>query len=73
MRIFMPDSKASTFRWVFHEVMPSLLGTSIISGIKMIITDGDSQEINVLAKDIKAFMPKDTKLAVDGMSLPRGG
>ena len=57
LQVFMPDARPSTFRWVFQVVLPELLGQDVMHRIQMIMTDGDSHEIDELRKAIKLFMP----------------
>ena len=48
IRAFLPNERAWVFRWLFQTVMPNLLGKAFISRVKVIITDGDSQETSQL-------------------------
>lgn len=48
IRAFLPNERAWVFRWLFQTVMPTLLGKDCISRVKVIITDGDSQETSQL-------------------------
>ena len=57
LQVFMPDARPSTFRWVFQVVLPDLLGRDVMNRIQMLMTDGDSHEIEELRKAIKQFMP----------------
>ena len=57
LQVFMPDARPSTFRWVFQVVLPDLLGQDVMNRIQMLMTDGDSHEIDELRKAIKLFMP----------------
>ena len=56
LRAFLPNEKGWVFRWVFSVVFPKLFGNTILSRIKLIITDGDSQEFNQLDSAIEEFM-----------------
>jgi len=42
--ILLPNQRMWMFHWIFQTVIPALLGQDI-KHTKMIITDGDSQEI----------------------------
>jgi hypothetical protein len=44
MRVFLPNKTACAFCWMFHIVLPKLLGDSLLKRINVIISDGDSQE-----------------------------
>ncbi len=49
IRAFLPNECAWVFRWwLFQTVMPSLLGREFIGRVKVIVTDGDSQETSQL-------------------------
>lgn len=48
LRAYLPNERAWVFRWLFQTVMPSLLGKDYISRVKVIVTDGDSQETSQL-------------------------
>jgi hypothetical protein len=48
IRAYLPNERAWVFRWLFQTVMPSLLGKDYISRVKVIVTDGDSQETSQL-------------------------
>jgi hypothetical protein len=48
MRVFLPNKTAGAFCWMFHIVLPKLLGDSLLKRINVIISDGDSQEISQL-------------------------
>ena len=48
LRAFLPNKTAACFRWVFRCVMPLLIGNKILQKIKLVITDGDSQETTQL-------------------------
>jgi hypothetical protein len=55
VRIFVPNERAWLFRWVFQEALPKLLGEAVLSKVKVVITDGDSQEISQLEAAMKTF------------------
>lgn len=48
IRAFLPNERAWVFRWLFQTVMPTLLGKEYITRVKVILTDGDSQETSQL-------------------------
>ena len=45
-RIFMPNETIAFYRWVFLKCLPSLLGTEAMLRVRLLITDGDSQEFD---------------------------
>jgi hypothetical protein len=48
VRAFLPIDWARVFRWLFQTVMPTLLGKDYIERVRVIVTDGDSQETSQL-------------------------
>ena len=48
----MPNETAAFYRWVFLEALPFLLGEENLRRVKMIISDGDSQEFNAIDEGI---------------------
>jgi hypothetical protein len=44
LRAFIPNETAWMFKWLFGNVMPTLLGEDLLRRVRMVITDGDSQE-----------------------------
>jgi hypothetical protein len=51
-RIFMPNETAAFYRWVFLEALPLLLGEENLGRVKLIVSDGDSQEFNAIDEGI---------------------
>ena len=45
VRCFAPNEGSWLFHWLFQEVLPVLLGTQTLRLVKLVITDGDSQEM----------------------------
>ena len=41
LHCYMPNGKPQTFDWIYLEVMPKLVGTSIIKRNRVLITDGE--------------------------------
>jgi hypothetical protein len=48
LRAFIPNECAWTFKWLFQNVFPTLLGEDALQWILLIITDGDPQETSQL-------------------------
>jgi len=48
MRVFLPNKTAGAFCWMFHILLPKLLGDSLLQWINVLISDGDSQEMSQL-------------------------
>ena len=57
MRVFLPYEKTCIFRWIFCVALPQLFGKPTVDQIKIIISDGDSQEIQQLDNAISLFLP----------------
>jgi len=45
VRCFAPNEQSWLFRWLFQEALPVLLGTQTLRLVKLVMTDGDSQEM----------------------------
>jgi len=63
---YSPNQRIWTFHWIFETVFPALLGQDI-KCTKMIITDGDSQEITQLDNDILCLFHKFSGNVVAGI------
>jgi hypothetical protein len=48
MRAFLPNERAWDCCFLFQTVVPALLGRDFIGRVKVIVTDGDSQETSQL-------------------------
>ena len=46
VRCFAPNERSWFFRWLFQEALPGLLGEESLHSVKLIMTDGDSQEMS---------------------------
>jgi hypothetical protein len=57
LRALVPNERTWIFRWIFQTVFPTLLGVSNLSLVKVIVSDGDSQETSQLDSAIKKFLP----------------
>ena len=57
LRAYLPNEQTWVFHWVFSNVLPSMFGNSILKHIKMVISDGDSQEYSQLDNAINRFFP----------------
>ena len=55
LRAFLPNERAWSFRWLFQNAMPSLLGPEFMARIRIIVTDGDSQETSQVDNAIAKF------------------
>ena len=57
LRVFMPNQQSWMFRWVLSVVFPRLIPKHILNNIKIIITDGDSQEYTQVDNSIENVLP----------------
>ena len=57
MRLFMPNEKRATFRWIFKYVLPSLVDKALFKRTKYIMADGDAQQRNEVLGAIQTYMP----------------
>lgn len=53
LRAFVPNERAWLFRWLFQVATPSLLGFASCGLVRLVITDGDSQETSQLDDALK--------------------
>ena len=58
LRLFLPHEKTWVFRWLFCVVLPNMFGKPTVNKIRIIISDGDSQEIQQSDNEIAMFLPK---------------
>ena len=57
LRAFLPNEQAWVFRWIFNDVLPKMFGSTVINQIKVVISDGDSQEYEQIDNAIDEYMP----------------
>ena len=72
LRAFLPNQQEWSFQWLFGTVFVTLLGEECLNGMKVIITDGDSQEIKLLDAAIKSHFPKVVRLRCAWHIIDRG-
>ena len=53
LQAFVPNERAWLFRWLFQVATPSLLGSGSCGLVRLVITDGDSQETSQLDDALK--------------------
>jgi hypothetical protein len=58
LRAFLPNEQSWSYKWFFQTVLPALLGKDVLKRIKIIVTDGDPQEISQLDDAIASFFPE---------------
>jgi hypothetical protein len=57
LRVFLPNQKAYSFRWVFQVVLVVLVGKETLEETELVISDGDSQECQQLDTAIDLYLP----------------
>jgi hypothetical protein len=62
LRVWLPNQKRFTFRWVFKFVLTSIFDTNAFRRTRLVMVDGDPQQRGELAKAILDYMP----IAIDG-------
>ena len=58
LRILMPNETASFYRWVFLDLLPSMLGKDNLKRVVLTLTDGDAQEFNAVDEAIFRYINK---------------
>ena len=58
LRAFLPNEQAWVFRWIFSAVLPKMFGLSKLNDVKLIISDGDSQEMQQIDTAITKYFPQ---------------
>lgn len=61
IRAFIPNERAWLFRWIFRHGIPTLLGKDACKRVRLIVTDGDSQETSQLDNAISSKIYGDAK------------
>jgi len=56
LQAFLPNEKQWTFRWIFSVVFPNFFSDSILSRVKVIVTDGCPQEFHQIDADTHALL-----------------
>ena len=54
----MPNQQNWIYNWIFTTVLPILIGQKILCNIKIIISDGDSQEFHGIDEGIRLHYPQ---------------
>ena len=57
LRAFLPNEQLWVFNWIFTQVLPKMFD-SIMQDVKLIISDGDSQEMAAIDNAISMHYPK---------------
>ena len=72
LRIFMPNETSAFYRWVFMKcIIPSfLVGEEQLKRVRLLITDGDSQEFNAASR--RGNIPSFSKCKKNPVCLPSG-
>jgi hypothetical protein len=62
LKIWLPNQKRSSFRWVLKCVLPSLFDADAFRRTRLVMVDGDPQQRSELSKALSDYMPN----AIDG-------
>jgi MULE transposase domain/SWIM zinc finger len=57
-RALIPNECAWMFQWLFGNVMPNLIGIDVLRRVRIVLTDGDSQETSQLDVAMSRLMPE---------------
>ena len=57
MRMVLPNERKLAFKWIISFIIPTLLLEESLQQIKVVMTDGDVNQIVQLEEAIKDFMP----------------
>jgi hypothetical protein len=57
VRCFAPNERFLLFHWLFQETLPVLLGSQTLQLVKLIMIDGDSQEMTQVDSAIATVAP----------------
>ena len=55
MNAFLPNERSWIFRWIFSVVLPKLVDRTVLSRIRLIISDGDAQEFTIIDSAVNIF------------------
>ncbi|KAG7354809.1 MULE transposase domain containing protein [Nitzschia inconspicua] len=58
IRAWAPNERAWMFRWLFQTAVPAIIGKTTCERIRLVITDGDSQELTQLDDAISSVFTK---------------
>eukprot|EP00978_Attheya_sp_CCMP212_P014408 scaffold36669_cov47-Attheya_sp.AAC.2 len=56
LKVWLPNQKRSSFRWVFRYVLPEIISRNILLRTKLVMVDGDQQQNSELKLAIKSYM-----------------
>ena len=57
-RMLLSHERKISFRWVFSHALPTMVGQEHMAQVKVIMTDGDSNEMEELDLAIDKYMPR---------------
>ena len=72
LRAFLPNQRTWSFRWIFLHVLPTMFSKNIIDKIRVIISDGDSQEYQQIDVAINTFCPQIKRVRCGWHVIDRG-
>ena len=72
LRAFLPNEQSWAYKWLFQTVFPALLGNEVMKKVKVLVTDGDSQEISQLDDAATKFFPNAHRIRCSWHIIDRG-
>jgi hypothetical protein len=71
-RALLPNERAWTFKWIFQDVLPNMLGECHLQDTRVVVTDGDSQETTQLDIAIGLYFPNVQRIRCGWHIVDRG-
>ena len=72
LRAFLPNQRTWSFRWIFLHVLPTMFSKETIDRIRVIISDGDSQEYQQIDVAINTFCHQTLRVRCGWHVIDRG-
>jgi hypothetical protein len=72
LRAFLPCEQSWAYKWLFQTVFPVLIGQEVLNKVSIVVTDGDSQEINQLEDAVNKFFPNVYRIRCSWHIIDRG-
>ncbi len=57
LRVWLPDQKRSSFRWLFQHVLAGLVPSNVFQRTRLVMGDGDRQQQAEIEAAIQEYMP----------------
>ena len=72
LRAFLPNQRSWVFGWIFNHVLPTMYSRDTLNNVKVILSDGDSQEYHQIDIAINRFMPDVERVRCSWHVIDRG-